>query len=85
MWEVRVVSHLDDKLGGEMAEKLRQGIAASFVDGFRLAMLVSAGLALASAFAALLTMGGRKTVVTPLLVPLAAGPEHGTDSERRAA
>ena len=76
---------LDDKLGGEMAEKLRQGIAASFVDGFRLAMLVSAGLALASAFAALLTMGGRKTVVTPLPVPLAAGLEHGTDSERRAA
>ncbi|MFQ5974614.1 MAG: MFS transporter, partial [Alphaproteobacteria bacterium] len=44
-------------LGAQLQAALEQAVADAFVSGFRLAMLIAAGLALASALVALLTVG----------------------------
>jgi hypothetical protein len=46
-------------VGAETAARIEEAVAESFVVGFRLTMLVSAGLALASALVAALMVGGK--------------------------
>ncbi len=57
-------------LSGEVRATLEQAIADSFVAGFRLAMLIAAGLALASALTASLMIEGKRPV--PKAVPAVA-------------
>ncbi len=47
-------------LNEQVSAALREAIAASFVDGFRLVMFIAVGLALLSALIAALMIGSRK-------------------------
>ena len=47
-------------LNSEVSAALKRAIAASFVDSFRLVMLIAVGLAIASAVVALLMLENRK-------------------------
>jgi hypothetical protein len=49
-------------LSGEMAEAIERAISEAFVAGFRLVMLIAAGLALASAMVAASTIEGKEPV-----------------------
>ncbi|MDA2911057.1 MFS transporter [Nitrospiraceae bacterium AH_259_D15_M11_P09] len=72
-------------LSGEARETLKQTIAASFVDSFRLVMLIAAGLAFLSALTALLTIKGREPAVKMLFTAMSEHPVGDTNSEPRAA